>query len=380
MASFAHPISRRHFLMRSGAFVGGVSLFALGGCESIGVEPATDGIDFLSFITPADRFFEQYGGDGGVANWPGIQQIPREDWALTIAGAVASPRIWRFDDLIAEDTHSVTVLATLRCILDNNAGQGLVGTGTWTGIPLRRFLEVVGIELGRARRLRFTGADGFTNNLPIDRIFGGSGNDLVEPLLVYALNGQALTATHGSPVRLLVPGYYGYKSVKWLTRVEVTEDDSVFGTYQEVLGYADDGRVDVSCKTTSLLRGARVVAGPVRIAGFALSGKGGIDGVTLAIDGQPPVPARLLSLNELIAAEPSIRGTLQLIEPDRFPYPHRGVWTLWEYVWQATAGAHTIRVQAHDTAGNVQPDVDDDPTDGQNPTFALSVTVENAPS
>ncbi|MEZ4703412.1 MAG: molybdopterin-dependent oxidoreductase [Rhodothermales bacterium] len=372
------PLTRRAFLRRTGGLVAGVSLTALVGCESFGVEPVTGGIDFLPFITPNETFFKQFGADGGVKDWPGIQQIPQSEWSLSIDGAVASPRTLRIADIFAEAEHEVTILSTLRCILDNNAGQGLVGTATWKGIPLRRFLDAAGVDLTRARRLRFYGADGFTNNLPIERVFGDAESDLVEPLLVYEMNGIAVPSSHGAPIRLLVPGYYGYKSVKWLTRVEVTENDDPFGTYQEVLGYTDDGRIDVSCKTTSILRGARIPAGPARIAGFALSGHGSIDQVRLTIDGGEMVQARILSLNELLASAPDIRGAFQLTQTDRFPYPYRGVWTLWEYQWDATPGQHLIRVQAHDAAGNEQPPSDDDPTDGQNPAFEFNVTVESS--
>lgn len=373
-----HPLTRRAFMQRSARIVAGVSLASLAGCDSFGVQPVTDGIDFLPYITPNDVFFEQFGGDGGVRDWPGIRQIARDAWSMTIDGAVASPATLRFDDIIARQDQEITVLSTLRCILDNNAGQGLVGTATWTGIPLRLFLNAAGIDLGRGRRLRFYGADGFTNNLPLERVYDENRSDLVEPLLVYAMNGNAMSATHGSPIRLLVPGYYGYKSVKWLTRVEVTESDDAFGTYQEVLGYADDGRIDVSCKSTSILRGARVPAGPTRIAGFALSGNGAIDQVRITIDGAPPRPARLLTLNELVASAPGILGALQLTDTERFPYPYRGVWTLWEYLWDAPPGAHVVRVAAHDAAGNEQPVTDDDPTDGQNPAYEFTVTVEAA--
>ena len=117
--------------------------------------------------------------------------------------------------------------------------------------------------------------------------------DLSEPLLVYAMNGSPLRPQHGSPVRLLVPGHYGYKSVKWIERIEVTAIDEAFGTYQEALGYEDDGLIDVTAKATNLLRGARIKPGQTRISGFALSGAAGIDKVLISIDDEPAREARI---------------------------------------------------------------------------------------
>lgn len=358
-------------MRRAAGLTLGATLLPLAGCESLAVDPVTDGIDF-PFITPNESFFVQFGADGAMADWSGVQQIPRNEWRLAIDGLVQSPMSLSFADLDADPTKIRSVLATLRCILDNNAVPGLIGTANWRGVPLSLFLEQAGIDRQRTRRLRFYGADGFTNNLPVEKLFGST--DMQEPMLVYAMNDAPLSSEHGGPVRLLVPGHYGYKSIKWLERIEATDQDDAFGTYQQILGYEDDGRVDVSCKTTSILRGARLASGSTKIAGFALSGQAGIEKVRISIDGEPFRDARIVSLNELAADETDFQAAQQVL--DNINYPYQGVWALWELYWNATPGEHTIRVEAIDASGDQQPDVDEDPTDGQNPAVIMNVYVE----
>ncbi len=368
-------ITRRSFFRQSAGIVLGASLLPMSGCESLAVDPVVRGMEF-PFITPRESFFVQYGPDGALSNWAGRQQIPRNDWRLTIDGLVETPLSLSFSDLDADPEHIQTVLATLRCILDNNAVPGLIGTATWTGVPLRLFLERAGVNSGSAKRIRIYGADGFTNNIQLSKFDTSHPEDLIEPLLVFAMNGAPLDAEHGAPVRLLMPGYYGYKSVKWVERIEVTADDTPFGTYQEILGYDDEGMIDINCKTTSILKGARLSAGRTKIAGFALSGAAGIDAINISIDGGTAEPARIVSLNELVASGVLNETTVQQLHGDRYSYPYRGVWTLWEYTWEAPYGEHIIHVEAIDTAGNTQPLIDENPTDGQNPAIELNVIVE----
>ena len=368
-------MTRRSFLKSAAGISLGATFLPLTGCESLAVDPVTSGFDF-PFLTPTESFFVQYGADGSLSDWKGIQQIARSTWRLQIDGLVANPLSLSFSDLDADPALIQTVLSTIRCILDNNAVPGLIGTATWTGVPLRVFLERAGIDRQQGKRLRVYGADGFTNNIKLDKLYGEADEGTVEPLLVFAMNGSPLENEHGAPVRLLMPGHYGYKSIKWIERIEVTDDDSAFGTYQEVLGYDDDGTIDISCKTTSVLRGARLATGPTRIAGFALSGYAGIAAISVSIDGATPQPARIISLNELLANEANIQSAVQVRDNTQFSYPYSGVWALWDFLWDAPPGAHTIRVEALDQTGKLQPPIDNDPTDGQNPIVEIEVFVE----
>lgn len=372
--------SRRSFLKKVAGISLGASMLPLAGCESLAVDPVATGFEF-PFLTPTESFFVQYGADGALAEWKGLQQIPRNTWRLAIDGLVDNQLSLSFADLDADPTIIQTFIATLRCILDNNAVPGLIGTATWTGVPLRVFLDRAGINMQQGKRIRLYGADGFTNNIKLDKIYGQdaaaqSDAGQIEPMLVFAMNGSPLENEHGAPVRLLMPGHYGYKSIKWLERIEVVADDTRFGTYQEILGYDDDGTIDISCKSTSILKGALLTPGPTRIAGFALSGYAGIAAVDITINDEPTQSARIISQSELLANEASLAPAQQFNAPDQFSYPFTGVWTLFEYLWDAPPGTHVIRIEAKDASGNIQPQTDDDPTDGQNPVIEVNVRVE----
>ncbi|MEZ4699605.1 MAG: molybdopterin-dependent oxidoreductase [Rhodothermales bacterium] len=373
-------VSRRSFIARLGGTVLGVALTPLAGCETNMVAPFVEGTD-IPFLTPLtdpnpDRaFYVQYGADGTVTNWPGPRQIARDAWTLTVDGLVPQPRTFTYADIQRLSGEAIRIVGTLRCIVDSTFVPGLIGTTLFTGIPLRLLLQEAGVDAAATRRLRIYGADGFTNNLRILEAMGPFAPEQVEPLLVYQMGDAALTPDHGFPVRLVVPGQYGYKSVKWINRIEATASDAAFGSYQDVLGYTDDGRVQVVNKATNPLRNAQISAGTTTIFGYAMSGMAGISRVEISIDDAPFTPVTLVDLPQVLSANPSLRATLQVDNASLYPYPFRGVWTLWEYPWTATAGAHTIRVRAIDRAGNTQPDTDDVVEDGENPVFRISVTV-----
>lgn len=366
--------SRRTFLRQAGAVVLSSSIISFSGCESLVVDPVISGQENFPFITPTDSFFAQFGADGAIGDWPGVQQIPRGTWRLAIDGLVSNPLSLSLADIDSRLEDQLTIVSTLRCILDNNAVPGLVGTATWTGVPLSLFLNEAGIDLQEGKRVRVYAADGFTNNLTLDKLYS-PGSGLVEPLLVYLMNGSPLRPEFGAPVRLLVPGHYGYKSVKWIERIEVTDQDEAFGTYQEVLGYEDDGEIDVHCKSTSILQGARLQPGRTRIAGFALSGAASVEKILVSINDEPAREARIKTLNEVVVGESSLQQTVQVNE--QHAYPYRGVWTQWELYWDASPGEHTISITALDAAGHQQPLDDPDPTNGQNPALSLPVFVES---
>lgn len=352
----------------------GLGLLPLVGCENNLVEPLATGTE-IPFLTPSAQFYIQYGGQVMSSAWGGVQQIARDDWQLSIDGLVDTPLTIRFADLQAEVGQAVTVLNTMRCITDDTTVPGLIGTALWTGIPLRVFLDRAGVDLDRARRLHIFASDGFTNNLSLGRIYGPQPDDDIEPLLVYEMNGQPLTAEHGFPVRLLNHTLYGYNNVKWIERIEAVESDAVFGTYQEVLEFIDQGVIRIVNKVTNPLRNQTISAGPFKIFGYALSGFAGVAQVEISIDDAPFEAARIVPLPEILATNPLLRTALQLENPEQFSYPFRGVWALWEFAWMAPPGRHMLRVRASDAAGHVQPGTDLNAQDGFNPVFEVLVDV-----
>lgn len=373
----AARLNRRQFLRRTGSVLTGLSLMPLAGCEFNNVDPRVTGSE-VPFLTPVNRppsqggFFVQNGGQAGLAGWT-MPDLDRAGWTLTIDGLVDTPLTLTLADLEAQP--AITVLKTMRCIIDSNEFPGLIGTALWRGVPLRPFLDQAGLDRDRTRRLRIYGHDGFTNNIRLDQVYGAFPADAFEPLLVTHMNGAPLAREHGHPVRLLIYDGYGYKNVKWLARIEATDENTAFGTYQEVIGYVDDGQIRVASKATNPVFNETLQAGPIRITGFAVSGAAPVAKVEVAIDDGPFAEARLISLDEILATEPDLLAARQFETAGRDAFPLPGVWVQWAYRWDATPGAHEIRVRATDASGATQPADDVDPFDGFNPIIRIPVQV-----
>lgn len=369
-------MTRRTFLQRAGGIAVGLGFVPLGGCETITVTPRITGGD-VAFLSPLDLdpaqggFYVENGAEGAIGGWT-MPDLDPATWSLTIDGLVATPLTLGLADLEAEP--AVTLLKTMRCITDSNEFPGLIGTTLWSGIPLRLFLDRAGIDRTRAHRLRIYGTDGFTNNLKLDDVYRDFGPDEFEPMLATHMNGRPLTREHGRPARLFVFNDYGYRSVKWIARIEATESDEVFGTYQQVLGFSDDSVIRVSSKITNPVFNQVLPAGTMLVSGFAVSGFGAVTRVEVSFDGGPFQPARLVPFDELLTDEPDLAHARQVANGLAFPF--RSVWVKWTIRWDATPGTHEIRVRATDAAGNIQEDNDFTFEDGFNPIPAVTVTVE----
>lgn len=283
-----------------------------------------------------------------------IPQVPVDQWRLRLGGAVSHSLELSLDDIKARP--SVTMPVTLECAGNGRALlqprplsqpwlQGAVGTAEWTGTPLAPLLEEAGLA-SDAVELVFTGADSgiqggaeepYARSLSIDEAMHP------EVMLVYAMNGQPLPPQHGFPLRLLVPGWYGMASVKWLTSIEAVT--SRFMGFQQAVAYhylqgPDGPGLPVShIRVRSLMvppgipdfftRRRVVEAGPVMLHGKAWSGHGEIERVEVGIDGEW-MPA-------------------QLDDPlGDF------AWRSWSVVWVATPGDHVVRCRAMDSSGALQ--------------------------
>lgn len=381
-------IDRRLFIKGAGGTALGL-IFAPG-CQTNVVRPKGLGgvFDFLTPVDPSlegnpgrresESFFVQWGAEASVPDWDydAVPVLAPEDWSLRIEGLVATELDLGFDDLRAKANagEEVVLLNTIRCIFDTTQIPGLVGNALWRGVPLRSFLEDAGLDQQQTARIRYFGRDGFANNLRLEDVFlPATETAPVDPLLVYEMNGEPVPHVHGGPVRLLTPGRYGYKNVKWIERVVATDDDSVFGQYQSVFGFFDDGAVQPITKVTNPLTQAEIPAGPFDVFGYALSGLGDITTVEVSVDGGPFEPAELVPLEDLRTSFPSIDRSLQVNSGANYPF--RGVWTLFRYTWDAPVGPHTLRFRATDSAGNVQPADDNDPTDGTTAYWTVTVTA-----
>ena len=129
-------------------------------------------------------------------------------WHLEIGGLVQNPATWRLRDLVG--FKPTTQETTLMCI-SNGLDAGLISNAVWKGLPLRDLLDQAGVLSGAAR-VRLHGVDNYTDTIPLEKA--------MEPttLLAYEMNGVPLPDRHGYPLRMIVPGYFGEKNVKWLTQ------------------------------------------------------------------------------------------------------------------------------------------------------------------
>ena len=381
-------LDRRLFLKGAGGTALGL-VFAPA-CESNQVRPKGIGREF-DFLTPVDAslegdpgrrptdtFYLQWGAEGTIDGWTYADQpiVAPDDWSLRIEGLVQTPLDVTFADLErkAAAGEEVVLLNTLRCIFDTTDIPGLVGNALWRGVPLRSFLEDAGIDQQQTARIRYFGRDGFANNLRLEDVFlPDAVTEPLDPLLVYQMNGEPVPHVHGGPVRLLTPGRYGYKNVKWIDRVVATDDDSVFGQYQSVFGFFDAGTIQPITKVTNPLAEAEIPAGPFDVFGYALSGLAGVSTVEVSIDGGPFEATELVPLEDIRTSFPVIDASIQVASGATYPF--RSVWTLFRYAWDAPPGEHTLRFRATDAAGNVQPEEDDDPTDGSTAYWRVTVRV-----
>src|SRR6266702_5612314 len=197
-------------------------------------------------------------------------------WHLEIGGLVQNPATWRFQDLTG--FKPTTQETTLMCI-SNDLDAGLISNAIWKGVPLRDLLDQAGVLSGAAR-VRLQGVDDYTDTIPLEKAMQPT------TLLAYEMNGVPLPDRHGYPLRVIVPGYFGEKHVKWLTRIEVT-DANAKGFY-ETQGWGPDFIVPTRSRIAIRDRGCRFsiseLRGAIEVKGVAFGGDRGISRVELSFD------------------------------------------------------------------------------------------------
>lgn len=204
---------------------------------------------------------------------------PRVDvslWHLEVNGLVENPRTYRLEELKA--IPPVEQETTLMCI-SNGLDAGLMSNAVWKGIAMRDLLDPAA-PLSNAAKVRLYGVDNYTDTVPLEKAMDPS------TLVAYEMNGQALPDKHGYPARVIVPGYFGEKHVKWLTRIEVTTSDAK-GFY-ETQGWGPDfiiptrSRVDLPDHNVQFSLGK--LNQPIEVKGVAFGGDRGISRVELSFD------------------------------------------------------------------------------------------------
>jgi DMSO/TMAO reductase YedYZ molybdopterin-dependent catalytic subunit len=304
--------------------------------------------ELRSWVTPNRLFF--------VRNHFDVPEMDALSWRLKVGGLVGQPLELDFERI--EQLPMRSVFATMECAGNGRSfleqathgvqwGAGAIGHAEWTGAPLRLVLEMAK-PLAAAREAVFTGADrgtesdhpqimAFARSLPLETAWG---EDI---LLATRMNGEPLTREHGYPLRLIVPGWYGVASVKWLTGIHLTD--------KEFKGYYQSNKYTVNRRTASGMQvevvgemqpkseilqpadGSQVGVGLTRIFGVAWAGPDAVAAVEVSTDGgRNWTQANLIGINA--------------------PYS----WTMWEYSWRpAQTGRCQLLSRAVSSSGRIQP-------------------------
>jgi DMSO/TMAO reductase YedYZ molybdopterin-dependent catalytic subunit len=250
-----------------------------------------------------------------------VPRVSAESWSLRIHGMVDREVTIDYKTLTASTLVERDV--TLCCV-SNEVGGDLIGNARWLGLPLGPLLKQAGPHPD-ADMVLSRSIDGWTAGTPLPVLTDGR-----DALLAVGMNGVPLPIEHGFPVRMVVPGLYGYVSAtKWVVDLEVTRFDRAQG-YWTPRGWSALGPVKTESRIDVPADGASVRAGKVAVAGVAWAQHRGITGVEVRVDQGPWQAATL-------GAEASI-----------------DTWRQWVYAWDATPGKHTLQVRSTDGTGVVQ--------------------------
>ncbi|WP_443078698.1 molybdopterin-dependent oxidoreductase [Streptomyces sp. NBC_01497] len=256
-----------------------------------------------------------------------VPQVDAMTWKLRLHGkGVRRPVTLTFRDLLRRDLVERDI--TLTCV-SNEVGGPYVGNARWIGVHLADVLREAGVrppsEGGPADQLVARSVDGMTIGSPVETVMDGR-----DALLVLGMNGEPLPFAHGFPVRMLVPGLYGYVSAcKWLTDLELTTFDD-FDAYWVKRTWSREAPIKTESRIDTPRPFASPKAGVVPVAGVAWAQRRGIARVEVRVDGGPWHEAKL-------GAEDT-----------------RDTWRQWMWPWPATSGSHTLEVRATDRTGYTQ--------------------------
>jgi len=251
-----------------------------------------------------------------------VPSIDPNTWRLVIDGMVDTRVELSFDDLVGMGLDEYAI--TLTCV-SNEVGGPLLGTAKWLGVPVRDVLARAGVQSG-ADMVLSRSIDGFTASTPLESLT----DDGLDAILAVAMNGEPLPLEHGFPVRMVVPGLYGYVSAtKWLTELKVTTFDAD-EAYWTPRGYSAKAPIKFSSRLDTPRTGTPVTVGRTPLAGVAWAQTVGIERVEVSIDDGDWQAATLSTpIND-------------------------DTWVQWYLDWDATAGTHYVTVRAVNKAGETQ--------------------------
>lgn len=300
-----------------------------------GVQSATPGV--TPWLTPGKDFYR-------IDTALSIPEITAEEWELRVHGLVEQEVRLTFQDLL--DADLIESHVTLTCV-SNPVGGNLAGNAKWLGLPIRELLKWARPTAG-ADMVLSTSIDGFSASAPLEVL-----QDDRDAMLAIGMNGEPLPLEHGYPVRMVVPGLYGFVSAtKWVVDLEVTRfaDSKAYWTQR---GWSERGPIKTMARVEVPKSFATVPAGKVAVGGTAWAQTRGITKVEVQIDNGGWAAA-------VLSDEASV-----------------DTWRQWSFTWDAKPGPHYIKVRATDGSGEVQTEKRADPVpDGASGWQSVMVTVE----
>ncbi|WP_461187789.1 molybdopterin-dependent oxidoreductase [Arthrobacter sp. Z4-13] len=300
-----------------------------------GVQSPVPGL--APWVTPNGEFYR-------IDTALSVPEIDLDEWELRVHGLVEEEVRLTFQDLL--DADLIEAHVTLTCV-SNPVGGNLAGNAKWLGLPIREVLKRAKPKDG-ADMVLSTSIDGFSASTPLEVL-----QDDRDAMLAIGMNGEPLPLEHGYPVRMVVPGLYGFVSAtKWVVDLEVTRfaDSKAYWTGR---GWSERGPIKTMARVDVPKSFAKVPAGKVAVGGTAWAQTRGITKVEIQIDNADWVEAKLSTEASLVT------------------------WRQWSYEWDAAPGPHYIKVRATDGSGEVQTDQRADPVpDGASGWQSVMVTVE----
>ncbi|MFF6859801.1 molybdopterin-dependent oxidoreductase [Streptomyces bacillaris] len=272
------------------------------------------------FTTPNDRFYRV---DTALV----VPKVDADTWRLRLHGrGVRRELEFTYRELLERPLIEREI--TLCCV-SNEVGGPYIGHARWIGVRLADLLKEAGVRPpsrgGKADQIIARSVDGMTLGTPVEDVMDGR-----DAMLAVGMNGEPLPFTHGFPVRMLVPGLYGYVSAcKWIEDIELTTFDA-YDAYWVKRKWAREAPIKTQSRIDTPKPFGRPEAGTVMVAGVAWAQHRGIEKVEIRVDDGPWRPAQL--------AEQSTVDT----------------WRQWSYPWRATPGGHTLTVRATDGTGETQ--------------------------
>jgi DMSO/TMAO reductase YedYZ molybdopterin-dependent catalytic subunit len=269
--------------------------------------------------------------------------VDSSGWQLTVDGYVDNPFKLSYQELLALPMQQQ--YESMMCV-SNEVGGQLMSNALWEGVRLKDVLERAGVKAG-AVKVVFYAVDDYSDSIHLDKALETT------TLLAVRMNGATLPQGHGFPVRMLVPGIYGMKHCKWLTRIQVVTQN--YQGYWQERGWSDPAPIRLTSRIDTPLIGSNAPVHQLTyIGGVAFSGNKGISEVDISFDG----------------------GDSWQLTTLKRPLSNL-TWVLWEYPWQpASRGSHTIIARAIDMEGNVQdPNVEPPAPDGSSGYHSIAVSV-----